>query len=142
MEAKNNNRDFGEYVKKHDFILLLETWVEGKELGKWCKSLPKGLKWEKANAQRVCNNGRASRWIVFDVRINGSIRDGVFMTNYNTIRFRGKYGETTWHIVAVYNVCGWEKLCEELGEFVTARYKPTPLLHFLPPRNDESANGR
>ncbi len=64
----------------------------------------------------MCNNGRASGWMVFGVRINGSIRDGVFMTSNNTIRFKGKYGETTWHIVAVYNVCGWEKLREELGE--------------------------
>ncbi len=43
MEAKNKNRDFGEYVKKHDFILLLETWVEGKELGKVVQEPAKGF---------------------------------------------------------------------------------------------------
>ncbi len=90
--------------------------MEGEDWEKWSKKIPEGFKWEKVDAQRIHKKGRVAEGLIFGVRINKRITNGVFVISNNTKKWEGKCGEEKWRIVAVYNVCGWEKLLQELME--------------------------
>ncbi len=114
--VKNKTREFWEYVQKYDVVILLETWLEGKDWGVWSGRLPAGFIWERVDAKRAHVKGRAAGGIIFGIKTKGSQRKGAFKMSADLIKWKGKIGELDWSIVAVCNPCVWEKLREELKE--------------------------
>ncbi len=58
--VKNKDKEFWDYVKQFDLVILLETWVEDKEWIKWKGRMPEGYQWETVHAKRIHNKGRAA----------------------------------------------------------------------------------
>ncbi len=92
--------------------------MEEKHWGKWCKTLPEGYTWERVDAQRVSNKGRAKGAILFGVKKKDGVEEWKCTIKNNVIQWRGCCQEKELSIVAVYNAVGWEKLQDELKEMV------------------------
>lgn len=57
----NKDKQFWEYIKEHDVVGLIETWIEDKGWEKLKDILPKRFNWECQPARREKTKGRAIR---------------------------------------------------------------------------------
>lgn len=65
---KNKDKDFWEGLREWEVIVLIETWMEEGEWGKWRDRLPEGFKWKMQGARRRSKKGRAIRGMLLGIR--------------------------------------------------------------------------
>ncbi len=114
---KNKLSNFWEYIKKFEIVVLIETWVEGKEWKGWEKKLPKEYDWGRLDAQRIHVKGRAAGGILVGIRKELDMeKQAKFVASAQTIRWSGRIEDQQWNLLAVYNREGWEKLAPEIRD--------------------------
>ncbi|KYN05597.1 hypothetical protein ALC62_03471 [Cyphomyrmex costatus] len=109
----SNNKIFLDWIKEHDVIIFIETWLESKNWDVFKKNLLKEWIWENVGANKKMIRGRAMGGIILGIR-KGIAVEKIKLDKEWLIECRIRLGEKKWRIVGVYNKEGNRDRLQEL----------------------------
>jgi len=119
---RNKDKDFWKGLERWDVMVLIETWVEGKDWGRIRDRLPDGYDWRIQEARRKNKKGKAIGGMVLGIRKDLIVRDREEVERMEGIivgKVKGKKG--ILRVVGVYVNGDMERKLEEIREWVEGK---------------------
>jgi len=121
---RNKDKEFWSSLKDWEVVVLLETWIEGKEWGKIKDRMPKGYEWKIQEAKKKKKKGRAMGGMILGIR-----RDLIGQKEEEEREVEGlisgrvKYDKGEIRVVGVYVNKDIESKLEEVKEWMEGKEK-------------------